>query len=63
MQIEQLTQGIESKFEQSRLVFWYDPEQGFKDEVLNSVVDWQKVANSIQISRNEQQVMRDAFYV
>lgn len=37
--------------------------QRIKDEVLNSVVDWEKVANSIQISRNEQQVMRDAFNV
>jgi serine/threonine-protein kinase HipA len=34
-----------------------------KDEVLNSVVGWEKVANSIQINRSEQQVMRDAFNV
>lgn len=39
MQIEQLTQGIEAKFNQSRLVFWYDPEQSFKDEIANLAVD------------------------
>jgi len=26
MQIKQLIKGIEAKFNQSRLVFWYDPE-------------------------------------
>ena len=30
MQIEQLIKGIEAKFIQSRLVFWYDPEQSFR---------------------------------
>lgn len=31
MQIGQLTKGIEAKFNKSRLVFWYDPEQSFSE--------------------------------
>ncbi len=42
MQIEQLQKGLTAKFKQSRLVFWYDPEQSFKDLIaeltLESVV-------------------------
>lgn len=33
MQIDQLTKGIEEKFKQSRLVFWYDSEQSFSEEI------------------------------
>ncbi len=33
MQIEQLIKGIEAKFKQSRLVFWYDPEQSFSEKI------------------------------
>jgi uncharacterized protein (TIGR02687 family) len=33
MQIEQLQKGIQAKLEQSRLVFWYDPEQSFREEI------------------------------
>jgi len=33
MQIDQLIKGIEAKFKQSRLVFWYDPEQSFVEEI------------------------------
>lgn len=39
MQIEQLSKGIEAKFNQSRLVFWYDSEQSFKDDIGNLAVD------------------------
>jgi uncharacterized protein (TIGR02687 family) len=31
MQFDQLQKGLEAKFEQSRIVFWYDPEQSFAD--------------------------------
>ena len=27
MQISELAQGVAAKLEQSRIVFWYDPEQ------------------------------------
>jgi hypothetical protein len=37
MQTEQLQQGISAKFEQSRLVFWYDPEQSFKEAIETGV--------------------------
>ncbi len=39
MQIEQLQQGISAKFEQSRLVFWYDPEQSFKEAVSMLIIE------------------------
>jgi len=39
MQIDQLTKGIEAKFEQSRLVFWYDPEQSFSEEISAIAID------------------------
>jgi uncharacterized protein (TIGR02687 family) len=39
MQIEQLTQGIQAKFNQSRLVFWYDPELSFQEELSQLSLD------------------------
>lgn len=39
MQTEQLQQGISAKFEQSRLVFWYDPEQSFKEAIETLTID------------------------
>ena len=39
MQIDQLTKGIEAKFKQSRLVFWYDPEQSFSEEITAITID------------------------
>ncbi len=39
MQIDQLKKGIEAKFKQSRLVFWYDPEQSFSEEVSTITID------------------------
>ena len=39
MQIEQLIKGIEAKFNQSRLVFWYDPEQSFREEVSAMAIE------------------------
>lgn len=33
MQISELIRGIASKFEQHRIVFWYDPEQSFTKEI------------------------------
>ena len=39
MQIDQLTKGIEAKFKQSRLVFWYDPEESFAEEISAIAID------------------------
>jgi len=39
MQIDQLIKGIEAKFSKSRLVFWYDPEQSFSDEIPSIVIE------------------------
>ena len=39
MQIEQLIKGIEAKFKQSRLVFWYDPEQSFSEEISSIAIE------------------------
>lgn len=39
MQIERLTQSIEAKFNKSRLVFWYDSEQSFNDEIVSLTID------------------------
>jgi len=39
MQIDQLTKGIEAKFKQSRLVFWYDSEQSFRAELPAIIID------------------------
>jgi uncharacterized protein (TIGR02687 family) len=39
MQIEQLIKGIEAKFNNSRLVFWYDPEQSFREDVSEIKID------------------------
>lgn len=33
MQISDLVQGVAAKLEQSRIVFWYDPEQSFTEEL------------------------------
>ncbi|WP_254423101.1 BREX-1 system phosphatase PglZ type A [Psychrobacter sp. DAB_AL32B] len=33
MQISELAQGLTSKFEQSRIVFWYDPDQSFTEDL------------------------------
>ena len=42
MQIKQLEKGLTSKFEQSHIVFWYDPERSFTELIesidLNDVV-------------------------
>ena len=35
MQIDRLSQGIEAKFEQSRIVFWHDSDQSFHDEIMS----------------------------
>lgn len=33
MQISELAQGINARFEKSRIVFWYDPEESFTEEL------------------------------
>ncbi|WP_257264046.1 BREX-1 system phosphatase PglZ type A [Endozoicomonas sp. ONNA2] len=33
MQISELAQGISARFEKSRIVFWYDPEESFTEEL------------------------------
>lgn len=35
MQTQQLIQGIAAKFEQSRVVFWYDPEENFRQSLTD----------------------------
>nr|HIL76101.1 BREX-1 system phosphatase PglZ type A [Rhodospirillales bacterium] len=42
MQISELVQGLNAKFEQSRIVFWYDSEQNFTEaleQLINSRLD------------------------
>jgi len=45
MQVDQLIQGIDAKFDKSRLVFWYDPEESFKEEVSQLMIDGVSVIN------------------
>ncbi len=45
MQVDQLIKGISAKFEQSRLVFWYDPEESFKEAVSTLVLEGITVLN------------------
>ncbi len=33
MQINELIEGIRSKLEQSRIVFWHDPEHSFQEDI------------------------------
>ena len=33
MQISELAHGISARFEKSRIVFWYDPEESFTEEL------------------------------
>ncbi|HGM9927496.1 TPA: BREX-1 system phosphatase PglZ type A [Providencia stuartii] len=44
MQISELAQGVAAKLEQSRIVFWYDPEQSFTEEL-------EHLANALSISK------------
>lgn len=44
MQISELAQGVAAKLEQSRIVFWYDPEQSFTEEL-------EHLANSLSIAK------------
>lgn len=44
MQISELAQGVAAKFEQSRIVFWYDPEQSFTEEL-------EHLANSLSLAK------------
>ena len=39
MQIDQLIQGIEAKYNQNRIVFWHDPDQSFHGEIASLVMD------------------------
>jgi uncharacterized protein (TIGR02687 family) len=39
MEINQLIQGLEAKFNQNRIVFWHDPEQSFRDEISTVIID------------------------
>lgn len=39
MNTEQLIRGLEAKFEQSRLVFWYDPEENFRETLTNITIN------------------------
>lgn len=44
MQMSELAQGLSAKFEQSRIVFWYDPEQSFTEELKH-------LANALSIAK------------
>lgn len=44
MQISELAQGVAAKLEQSRIVFWYDPEQSFTEEL-------EHLANSLSLAK------------
>ena len=33
MQINELIEGIKSKLERSRIVFWHDPEHSFQEDI------------------------------
>nr|UVX22916.1 putative cytoplasmic protein [Proteus terrae subsp. cibarius] len=44
MQISELAQGVAAKLEQSRIVFWYDPEQSFTEEL-------EHLANALSIAK------------
>ena len=44
MQINELAQGLLAKFKQSRIVFWYDAEQSFTEEL-------EQLTNSIYTTR------------
>ena len=44
MQISELAQGVAAKLEQSRIVFWYDPEQSFTEEL-------EHLANSLSLTK------------
>jgi len=47
MQLDQLTQGIEAKFEHSRIVFWYDPEQSFQEVVASIAITVEKLGSGL----------------
>lgn len=53
MQTEKLTQGLMAKFEQSRIVFWYDDEQSFIDEISQLSMENVSVLNMGQESSFE----------
>lgn len=44
MQISELAQGVAAKLEQSRIVFWYDPEQSFTEEL-------EHLANALSVAK------------
>ena len=44
MQISELGQGVAAKLEQSRIVFWYDPEQSFTEEL-------EHLANALSLAK------------
>lgn len=44
MQISELAQGVAVKLEQSRIVFWYDPEQSFTEEL-------EHLANALSLAK------------
>ncbi|MEN8426699.1 BREX-1 system phosphatase PglZ type A [Acinetobacter schindleri] len=44
MQISELAQGVAAKLEQSRIVFWYDPEQSFTEEL-------EHLANALSLAK------------
>jgi len=53
MQTEQLIKGLKAKFENSRIVFWYDDEQSFVDEIAELSSDKELSQISILEMNNE----------
>ena len=59
MNLSQLQQGLEQAFyiEQHRIVFWYDAEQSFTEEIKNSSENERKLPNDGEILENSQNLI------
>ncbi len=51
MQLEQLQKGLIAKFEQSRIVFWHDPEQSFAELQNDISIDGVELVNVVEESQ------------
>lgn len=50
MNSEQIIRGLEAKFEQSRLVFWYDPEENFREALTHITINDVTVMDVAEVS-------------
>ena len=61
MNLSQLQQGLEQAFyiEQHRIVFWYDAEQSFSEEVKDfSYRDWETDRKSTRLNSSHRSLSR-----